>query len=198
MLPTKASLLVLTASCFATVETIVTGGKEEASILRIRDTAGGKELLAVKLPIWSYLAGDKMWNSDGTRLAVICNRNSDPPDPEIKIWDTNTGKELVSIKGLTNWIHDVAFSPDGRYLSCCIAGSDEPRAQPERVRVWDAATGTEMLSLSGFRHVAFSPDGEHLAAAASFVGTKPFRTEMKMWNIITRRNYLSSNRSSVR
>jgi WD40 repeat protein/serine/threonine protein kinase len=170
---------------FATTETTASGEKEASSVMRIRDAATGKELLAIKLAAWGYLPGDKAWSPNSTHLALICGRNVEPPDPEIQIWDTVSGKELVSLKGLGSWIHSAAFSPDGRFLAGSFAASGEPRDQPERVRIWDAATAKEMLVISGTRHLAFSPDGKLVAAPIPVVGAAPRQTEVKVWDIVT-------------
>jgi WD40 repeat protein/tRNA A-37 threonylcarbamoyl transferase component Bud32 len=77
---------------------------------------------------------------------------------EVKVWDAQTGQELLSCKGRGN----VAFSPDGKRLASAAYG--------EPVKVWDAQTGQELLSLNEaavFNSVAFSPDGKRLTSGAT-------------------------------
>ena len=59
----------------------------------------------------------------------------------VKVWDAQTGQELVILKGHTDGVFGVAFSPDGKRL----AGA----ATDHTVKVWDAQTGQELLNLKG-------------------------------------------------
>jgi eukaryotic-like serine/threonine-protein kinase len=71
----------------------------------------------------------------------------------VKVWNAETGEELVSIMGHTGAVRSVAFSPDGsRVVSA--AGNNT-------VKMWDAVSGQELLSLKG-SSAKFSPDGKSL------------------------------------
>ena len=59
----------------------------------------------------------------------------------MKVWDAATGQEILTLKGHTDAVTSVAFSPDGKRLAS--ASSDQT------VKVWDAATGQETLTLKG-------------------------------------------------
>ncbi|MCI0456777.1 MAG: protein kinase, partial [Gemmataceae bacterium] len=80
---------------------------------------------------------------------------------EVKVWEAQTGQELLTLKGHTEGVWSVAFSPDGKRLA---SGSWD-----NTVKVWEAQTGQELLSLKGQvgypQGVTFSPDGKHLASA---------------------------------
>jgi WD40 repeat protein len=76
----------------------------------------------------------------------------------------------MTLKGHTDRVMSVAFSPDGKQL----ASADGT------VKVWDAATGQEIPTLKrhikGLNSVTFSPDGKRLSSAG--------RT-LKVWDSIT-------------
>ncbi len=66
------------------------------------------------------------------------------------------------MKGHTDSVTSVAFSPEGKRLA--LASFDGT------VKMWDATSGQEMLTLKGHtsvvRSVAFSADGKRLASAS--------------------------------
>jgi len=78
--------------------------------------------------------------TDGQRLATLSG------DETTKIWDTASGKEILSIPiGLTeqNVLRFISFSPDGKRLAA--------PADDHLVKIWDVATGKELITLSGHK-----------------------------------------------
>jgi F0F1-type ATP synthase membrane subunit b/b' len=75
-----------------------------------------------------------------------------------KLW----GDELLSLKGHTDDVKSVSWSPDGSRIA--TASSDET------ARVWDAKSGAELLMLKGHTgsvtSVSWSPNGSHIATTS--------------------------------
>jgi WD40 repeat protein len=68
--------------------------------------------------------------SGGGSLAVL----SAPADCEVRVWDADSGQELLTLSGHTSPIRGVAISPDGlRIVSCSGA-----EARGQMLRLWDA------------------------------------------------------------
>ncbi len=63
-------------------------------------------------------------------------------DNTLKIWDITTGKELLSLKGHTDAVTSVAFSPDGQRLAS--GGGDRPNRED-----LGQCDGQGLLSLKG-------------------------------------------------
>ena len=83
-------------------------------------------------------------------------------DGTARLWDTQTGKELLMLQGHTKEVRAVAFSPDGQRV---LTASFDSTA-----RLWDSLTGKELLAIKGHKRylfsAAFSPDGKHLLTGA--------------------------------
>jgi WD40 repeat protein len=104
---------------------------------------------------WLRLAGHTdlvrcvAYSADSTRLASSSN------DRTVRVWDTTTGRELLTLCGHAAWVNTVVFHSDGQRL---VSASEDGT-----VKVWDAADGRELRSLDhryGFAFVTLSPDGQ--------------------------------------
>jgi WD40 repeat protein len=149
-------------------------------------TRDGKVLAVGKddhtVSVWSLTTGAKVvlgehtgpvrrvrFSPDGRRLATAsggggftANESREKPG-EILLWDaTNWKKKPRVLRGHTQGIMGVAFSPDGRWLASC--------SHDRTIRIWRVATGKLLHVLRGHQGevagVDFSPDGKHLASVA--------------------------------
>ncbi|WP_300672712.1 caspase family protein [Desulfoluna sp.] len=99
----------------------------------------------------------------------------------LKVWDISSGKEVLSMEGITNAIGSVKFSPNGKLIlsGCDIFGT--------YMQLWDAQTGSLLSTMSGpddAESVAFSPDSQF--AAGGFRGGN-----ISVWNLKTGAKVLS-------
>ena len=98
------------------------------------------------------------------------------PDGEVvRIWETQSGKELLKLEGHTTPVLSALFSPDGKKV--VTAGEDAI------VRIWDAESGKELLTLEehieSVRIAVFSPDGTKL------VTTSKEDKIVRIWDIVS-------------
>ena len=109
-------------------------------------------------------------SADGKRLLTSST------DKTLRLWDTDTGKELRVFTGHTERIIGAALSPDGLRV---LSGSGD-----KTVRLWDATTGKELRKMTGHASevgsVAFGPDGKAISGGAD-------RT-MQLWDLHTGKN----------
>lgn len=115
---------------------------------------------------------DMRFSSDGKKIYTISNNGS------LKIWDSNTG---ILLRDFNNGIIDVfspdnkvVFSPDNKKMGIVFSDST--------FKLLDIETGKVLIEPqqnSGFSIVAFSPDGEKIAAAQE--------KTIKIWHIETRK-----------
>jgi WD40 repeat protein len=89
-------------------------------------------------------------------------------DGTAALWDARNYERLFTLKGHTEAVWRVAFSPDGKRVATASHDS--------LIKIWDVATGAQLQELSGHRDrvwgVAFSPLGKYLATTSSDLRTK--------------------------
>jgi WD40 repeat protein len=80
-------------------------------------------------------------------------------DQTLKIWDTETGTELLTLTCHTYSLNAVAIAPDGKTV---ISASDD-----NTLKIWDLLSGEEVASFSGeagFDCCAIALDGVTVVA----------------------------------
>src|SRR5215207_7662469 len=134
---------------------------------KVFDSRSGKLIRQTKIPMTrdEWVASDL--TSDLGKVVVGSAQNIG------EIWDTRTGKLLVSLKGNQPSVLSVTFSPDEkRIVTTSSDGSG---------KIWDAETGKELLNLCCHHQpvygAAFSPDGNRVATASGDQAAKIWNAE---------------------
>lgn len=126
------------------------------------DAAGSEKIAAV---LWSerILAGhgERVRNiavsPDGSRIA------SAGGDQTVKIWDAETGENLLTLSGHEGFVEAVKFSPDGHHVATA--------SRDRTVKYWYIEGHTGAVT-----SIAFSPNGGTLATGSSDYTAK-------LWNL---------------
>jgi hypothetical protein len=95
-------------------------------------------------------------------------------DRTLKVWETQTGEEHLTLRGHEKGVRDCAISADGRLI---VSASDDTT-----LKVWDAQTGEELRTLSGHRAeqvlgCAISADGRLIISASDDKTLKIWETQ---------------------
>lgn len=102
---------------------------------------------------------DVAFNPDGNKLATASG------DGAAKIWDSQTGVELLSLEGNGSPLSRIQFSPDGSLIA---TASEEPDLTAQ-LRVFDANSGSEIwrqtIQQTRVWGLAFDPKGERIVTA---------------------------------
>jgi WD40 repeat protein len=182
-----AGALLVAAGVFALLRRNVINPYE----LEVARRAGSKETAEALVAIFGDSRG-KHWagvlsfafSPDGRTVATAAADNT------AKVWEAETGKEIRTLKGHTDWVTCVAFGP--KTGSRLASGSLD-----RTVRLWNPTTDAEPRILSGHAGrvniVALSPD-EALIASGSDSG------EVLLWNTVTgtREHAFPGHHGSVR
>lgn len=124
-------------------------------------------------PLRQILRGHGDWVNDvavykyGYGLRAISASN----DKCLKVWDLASGCEVMTLRGHSGYVHNVAVTPDGK---TAVSSSND-----HTVKLWDLADGRETRTLRD--HASFvnalvvTPDGKRVVAAVD--------STVKLWDI---------------
>jgi WD40 repeat protein len=131
-------------------------GDRESSetVARVFDARSGQQIAVFKSPTTTSIC-EVTYRPDSGRIAAV-------HDNSIALWDATSFKQALLLKGHTERVMALLYSPDGRML----ASGD----QTGSVRLWDDASGKALQVLQGHTKVvvslAYSRDCASLAASA--------------------------------
>ena len=138
-------------------------------------------------PRRAFLGNGGVLGPDGRLIATIDLRGK----PKVMVFETATGRRVAEFQGNLAQPRCVAFSPDGRQLASGSTGGISllsGEENPGNVILWDLETQRRLFSLDesgGATSIAFSPDGERIAAA------KAWSSEVGVWDTTNGRKLLS-------
>jgi eukaryotic-like serine/threonine-protein kinase len=154
--------------------------------VKLWDVPTGKEDLTFQSQLeWPHVLA---FSPDGKRLAAAGNKWDTAKKAsvagEIKIWDVQTGEPVQTLKGHTQWMTKLDFSPDGKLL----ASSTEETGS----KLWDLGTGEELRKFEPeVNRLEFNADGTRVRGTISKLEENTDVTYSKLWDTQTGREILS-------
>jgi WD40 repeat protein len=138
------------------------------SSVRLWDTATGKEIrrhVDHSEIVWRVVVspdGNRVLSGGGGTYDTKVDRFKSGKDNIVRLWTSDSLKELQRFKGHTDSVRGLAFSLDGKQaLSASLDGT---------IRFWEMDSGKQLRSLrlpTGSSALALSPDGKKFVAASS-------------------------------
>ena len=154
-----------------------------SALTRLAIENADEQLLSVQSPGHEYEVNSAVFSSDDSRILTASY------DDTARIWDAETGQELLLFKGHQYEVLSAVFSSDdSRILTASYDGT---------ARIWDAETGQELLLIKGHQYevnsAVFSSDDSRILTASTD-GTA------RIWDSETGRELLSltGHEASVR
>jgi eukaryotic-like serine/threonine-protein kinase len=198
-------------------------GRHEAGALGLVFHPDGSRLASSGLEglvkVWDVSSGRLLHTHRGDEGAVYCVAYSPdgkrlasgdgyPPwesarhlrsPGSVKVWDEATGSALLTLKGHSQNVTGVAFSPDGARLATVSGGMlaiPQVAGKPGELLIWAATTGALIRKITGhdgpLTAVAYSGDGKTIA-------TSSWDRTVRLWDSEsgTRRATLAGHRDWV-
>ena len=98
----------------------------------------------------SYDKSIKLWNADtGAELWTVRGHTKDNEECICEFYSSGglrTRRAECPVRGHSEQINSVAFSPDGQFIASC---SGAGAGRDNSVRVWNAETGEQLWQLTG-------------------------------------------------
>ncbi|MFH9575677.1 trypsin-like peptidase domain-containing protein [Streptomyces sp. NPDC017454] len=142
--------------------TIATGGRRGQVLLWDARTHRRTDELQVHRDDDGASSSLLAFSPDGRTLAVTVTGfgTSDSDKSAVQLWDVRERRRLATLRGHTDWVASLAFSPDGDTLAT--------GASDATTRLWDVRGRRPPATLTGHSGtvfaLAFGPDGRTLAS----------------------------------
>jgi WD40 repeat protein len=101
-------------------------------------------------------------------------------DYAVRLWDAQTGAPGPILNGHSSFVTSVVYSPSGHQIAS--SGGDNT------VRLWDVYLGQYLTSIGGF-HGEITSIAWKLTLEGTYVVTGSSDCSVRMWQVITERNY---------
>ena len=155
--------------------------------VRLWDPGTGEELIALRGHTGFIRSID--FGPDGQTLAsgggLWMQSHAEAPmysvDNNVRMWNAFTGEETAVLRGHTELVRCVRFSPDGAILA---SGADDGT-----VRIWSVSTGKLIAQLGAFEGpvnaVAFDREGDRFITANSLARSPQLFSCLRIWDTST-------------
>jgi WD40 repeat protein len=156
------------------------------SQVQVWEVAGGKELRRIPSKESDKRFNLAVWSGDGKVLATWTWGQN---ERHIRLWNTDTGKQLRELDADGNNIESIAFSPDSKTLAA-LRMKQRGVTGPAHILLWEVDTGRLLRTLelpanpspylisNSCTRLAFSPDGRTLAAGGQRTGASIYVWEL--------------------
>jgi len=126
--------------------------------------------------------GSGPFSPDGLNLALS------RADGSLEIVDTLTGEVVKSWQAHSDWIEDLAWSPDGTRLATSNGRTEWTFSEDTTTRVWDTSSGQLLKEIpgneyGGFTMLAWSPDANRLVTSSFYTSTNLI-WDTTSWNLL--------------
>jgi WD40 repeat protein/tRNA A-37 threonylcarbamoyl transferase component Bud32 len=142
---------------------------------RVVETHSGRTRTVLPGLTWSA-----SFSPDNGRVAGVTTNDS-----RAHVWDTTTGRVLLTFDAQTNRFYPPIFSPNGRQIAMTELVPNSGGPDVSAAKLWDAFTEEARFTLGtsqpDLRNLAFSPDGRWLLTGSLY---NPLCT---LWNTATGR-----------
>lgn len=109
------------------------------------------------------------WSPNGKLMASAFSGAGPGYGNVVYVWNTTTGKTLLTYRGHSDYITALAWSPNGKYIASCDANGT--------VQIWNATTGAFLVKLPvTAQSLAWSPDSARIVTGSN---------NAQVWNAMT-------------